>query len=153
MATAASQYHSPGAIVGRHTGQYNYVQLAVPVEDVVGQFEFDGLNVPSDKGVYLECQIDPTLGAAGNTYIRIYDMGPSAGPPAAGIEITQNVGAFALASATSGLQYIEVGPLTVAGGPAVGQIQNTSRMYEVTVYQSSLAGDTAHVGFAGLTVK
>ena len=139
------------------TGQYNYVQLAVPIEDVVGQFTFDASTIATGKLAYLRCMMTPVFAAAGSAYVRIYDVGPAAGPPAAPVEITQNAGPHALVQTVGApggvMQFLETASLTVGAGPAVGQIQNSNRMYEVTVYQLSVPADTVHVGTAGLVVR
>lgn len=151
-------FELPGEIYSLEVGQYSYNQLAVPVEDVIGQFTFDGSTVLSGKSAYLRCMMTPTFTVAGSAYVRIYDVGPAAGPPTAPVEITQNAGAYALVQTVAGaggtLTFLETSALTIGGGgPAVGVISNTNRMYEVSVYQSSAAGDTVHVGSAGLVLR
>jgi hypothetical protein len=76
--------------------------------------------------------------------VRLYDLGPVAGPPAVPTLIAT------LTTAASGLRYDEQS-LTVGGSPSLGQIMNTPRMYEVTVQQNSQAGDSVYVGSAGIS--
>ena len=135
-------------------GQYNYIQQAVPVEDRIGQFEFDPTESP--LGTYkFRCLVTPTFSSAGWMIVRIYDLGPAAGPPSAPVEITaDDPSVYNLETSSSGLQFIETAALTThATTPSAGVVVNGSRMYDVTIEQDSTAGDEVYVGFVGLVVE
>ena len=146
--------NAPGEILSIDVGSYYYTQLAVPVEEYIGQFTFDGSTVAAGKNVYFQAVMSPVFGVPGNAYVRVYDMGPAAGPLGVPVEITANLPSlFALQVAVSGLQALETDPLVVGVVPATGQIQNTDRLYEVTVLQVSQVADAVYVGGAGLVIK
>ena len=136
------------------TGDYNYVQAATPVEDVVGQFSIDPGVLPGAT-YKLRCIVTPTFGSAGWCRVRVYDLGPVAGPPSAPVEITANApSVYNLEASASGLQFIETAALsTHATTPSAGTIVDAGRMYEVTVEQDSASGDQVYVGFAGLIAE
>jgi len=121
---------------------YLYTQLAVPVEETMGNGRLDGSQIQATA--YFRATWDPQFGAVGNAYIRLYDLGPAAGPPAAPVLIAT------LTTASSGLRYDQQA-LAVGGAPGANQIANTPRMYEVTVDQGSQVGDTVDVGSAGIS--
>lgn len=121
---------------------YAYSQQAVPVEETMGGGRLDGSQIQATA--YFRATWEPQFGAAGNAYVRLYDLGPAAGPPVAPTLITT------LTTAASGLRYNQQA-LAVGGAPGANQIMNTPRMYEVTVEQSSLAGDTVDVRSAGIS--
>ena len=88
--------------------------------------------------------LTPSISVPGPTYLRIYDVGPAAGPPVAPVLVAE------LSTITSGgPQYLEQ-TLVVGAGPALNQIQNTARLYSVRAYQLSTNGDTVLVGAGGL---
>jgi len=126
-------------------GDHQYSQLAVPVEETIGYGMLNGSQVGA-LTAYFRASWNPQFGTPGNAYVRLYDLGPAAGPPVAPTLIAT------LSTATGGLRYDEQS-LTVGGAPGAGQIQNTPRLYMVAVYQSSQAGDTVHVGSVGITIR
>jgi hypothetical protein len=121
---------------------YIYDQQVVPIEETMGFGRLNGAQIQGTA--YFRATWDPQFGAAGNAYVRLYDVGPAAGPPAAPVLIAT------LTTASSGLRYSEQA-LAVGGAPGANQIANSARMYEVTVDQSSQAGDTVVVGSAGVS--
>jgi hypothetical protein len=130
---------------------YVYTQAVVPVEETVGWFTFDASQFLS-KDIKFVATWDPTVTGVGNAYVRLYDMGPAAGPPGAPVEITAALpSTFAIQATASGLVYSVTAAFT-RGAAGVGQITNAARMYAIRVYGSSTAGDTIILGSAGFLV-
>ena len=129
----------------------DYVQQPVPVEEVLGQFMFDGSKIPAGASAFLRCVMTPTFGAPGTANVHFYDLGPSAGPPVAPTRITGvSPSPFALQVVAAGLAYRQTAALALGVGPAVGVIMATPRIYEATIIQSSAPGDLVDVGGASI---
>jgi len=129
-------------------GDHQYSQQATPVEETVGYGMLNGSQVGSFT-VYFRSTWNPQFSVSGSAEVRLYDLGPAAGPPVAPTLVaTLTEGP----PGTSGVQYQEQA-LTVAGSPGANQIMNTARMYSVAVYQSSQTGDSVHVGSVGITIR
>jgi len=126
---------------------YQYTQFATPVEEVVGQFAFDGSVVAMGTKAVIRAIMTPALTIAGTSSMKLYDMGPSSGPPEAPRLVSS------LTTSTSGLQYLTQDLTVVTSGPTSNEILNTHRMYEITLIQSSQAGDTIYLGSAGINVE
>lgn len=126
---------------------YQYTQFATPVEETVGQFVFSGGVVATGTKAVLRAILSPVLTIAGTSSLKLYDMGPSAGPPSAPRLVST------LNTSTSGLQYLDQDLTVVSSGPSSNEILNTPRMYELTLVQSSQAGDTIYLGSAGINVE
>ena len=129
-------------------GDHVYSQLAVPVEETIGYGVLNGSLVGAFTA-YFRAAFNPQYTIPGNTDIRLYDLGPAAGPPAGPVLVATLVDG---PPGTSGVQYLEQA-LAVGGAPGVNQIMNTARLYEVAVYQSSQAGDSVRVGSVGITIR
>jgi len=143
-------FSGSGISLSIETGRADYVQVNPTVEEVVGQWMLDGAVVAG--GVRFRCMMRPTFNAAGWARVRVYDLG-AVGTPAAAVEITDDAtAAYRMQATTSGLVYLETSVMTIGVSPGVGQIVNARRMYEATLEQSSLAGDTVDFGFAGVYV-
>lgn len=123
---------------------YTYSQLAVPVEATIGYGLLDGSLVGGTAK--FRASWDPQFTVPGTASVRLYDVGPAAGPPTAPVLIAT------LSATASGLVYDEQA-LTVGASPGAGQIANSARIYMVAVYQSSQAGDSVFVGNAGITLN
>ena len=126
-------------------GPYSYTQAPVPVEEVVGQFAFDG-SLVGTATVNFAGIMTPVFTMAGWARLRLYDMGPSGGP-------------FGVPRLVSTLQRVAGGLMdvlqaltVVAVAPGADQILDTKRVYEAVVIQSSAPGDTVYVGSVGLEV-
>lgn len=129
----------------------DYVQQPVPVEEVIGQFMFDGSKIPAGASAYLRAMLNAVFGAVGTANVHFYDLGPAAGPPAAPTRITGVLpSTFALEVSAAGLVYLQTAALALGPGPAEGVIMSAPRMYEATIIQSSAAGDTVDVGGASI---
>lgn len=139
-----------GATAGSYVDMasaYQYTQPGVPVEEVMGGGMFDGNRVGSLQAYFRAVLVTNYAGVTGPTLIRLYDMGPKAGPPAGPTLI-----ATLSTSVNGGPQVIEQA-LSVAGAPGANTIQNTARMYEITIAQSpTTVGDTAYVHSSGLVI-
>jgi hypothetical protein len=144
----AAVWSQPGGGIGGAASEfdwssdYPYTQQSPSVEETIGYGRLDGSAIGGTA--YFRATWNPQFGAAGTARVRLYDLGPVAGPPAVPTLIAT------LTTAASGLRYDEQS-LTVGGSPSLGQIMNTPRMYEVTVQQNSQAGDSVYVGSAGIS--
>ena len=125
---------------------YLYTLAPVPVEEVVGQGMFDGSRV-GDGDAFFSGMLTPTLAGVGWGQLRLYDIGPKAGPPAPLVAI-----ATLTASVSGGPQFKEQA-LTVGAVPGVNQIANSARMYEVRAMMSGAPGDTLFIGGGCLEVR
>jgi hypothetical protein len=123
-------------------GRYQYTQLAAPSEETVAFGYFDASSVSGT--IYFWAMLTASFAAAGTAYLRLYDVGPAAGPPASAVLVA------ALTKTTTGGPEYKSQVLAVAGAPGVNTIANSARMYEVRVYQSSAPGDTVLVGGGGM---
>ena len=136
----------PGDFEADFADRYEYTQALVPIEETIGEGVFDGGRVGAGTA-YFHGMLTPTLSIPGTASIRLYDVGPVAGPPAAAVLVAT------LQTATSGgPQYLEQA-LAVAGAPGTNQIANSARMYEVRAYETSQAGDVLFVGGGGMAVR
>jgi hypothetical protein len=129
------------------------LEEAAPIELLVGTIVFDGSDYASND-VVLIAYFDSTLVGAGSAYMRCYDVGPAAGPPAAAVQITAALpSAFAMGTTTAGPQYFATSALVRAGAPAAGVIMNTARRYEFRAYISAGVNSTLVVGSTGFFVN
>lgn len=132
-----------------------YVQAAVPAEEVFGQFIIDTSNIPFGASIKIHASVNPTFGVAGDMYVKAYDLGP-VGVPAAPVEITGGP-SWELTTSTDGQQYLVTDSFVVGSGvgyPGVGQLSNSGlRLYEVTVIQDSQEDDVVDVGFVGARLE
>jgi len=126
---------------------YQYTQAPTPVEEVVGQFAFDGSVAAVGTKAVIRALMTPTFSSGGTASLKLYDMGPAAGPPSAPRLVST------LTASSSGLQYIEQDLTVVSSGPAGDEILDSKRMYELTLIQSSTTGDTVYLGSAGINVE
>lgn len=137
---------SAGSYIDMATG-YSYVQAPVPVEETMGQGVFNGAKVIGSLVPTFRAILETVyVGAPGPSTVRLYDMGPKAGPPGAPVLIAT------LQTVVPGGPQVLEQALAVGAVPGVNTIMNTERMYEVTVEQASSAGDTIYVGSVGLTI-
>ena len=137
----------PGASAGSyiHLGPYSYTQALVPVEEVIGDFTFDG-DLVGSMTVYFRCVMRPTFSMAGWAEVRLYDLGPAGGP----FGVPRLVAT--LQRVAGGIMDVEQALTVVSVGPVTNQIWDTKRVYEAVVIQSSAPGDTVYVGGASLEV-
>lgn len=127
---------------------YAYTLAASPVEEVCGQFVFDGSKVAPGLEAVFRALVTPTFAAAGNADVRFYDLGPAAGPPTAPRLVTT------LTTTATTVTYLEQVLTIVSAGPTGNQILDTARMYEITLEISSgTTGDTIYLGSAGINVE
>jgi hypothetical protein len=139
-------------------GQHYYTQLGSPIEEVIGEFEFDATRIPTGKSAYLRAMYNAVFSSAGTLKVKVYDIG-APGTPASPTQITaDSPSTYNLQYTASGAETIsstyDVTPALIVGSsPSAGQIANSSRMYRITMIQNSTTGDTAYVGSAGLMVR
>lgn len=139
-------------------GQHYYTQLGVPIEEVIGEFEFDATRIPTGKSAYLRTMYNAVFTGAGTLKVKVYDIG-AVGTPAAPVQITaDSPSTYNLQYTAAGAETIsstyDVTPALIVGAtPTTGQIVNAARMYRITMIQNSLVTDTAYVGSAGLMVR
>lgn len=128
---------------------YQYTQALAPVEEVVGQGYFDGSLMSGALVAYFRAVVETVFSAGvGPSQVKLYDMGPQAGPPAAPTLIT-TLTTMIPGGPTVLEQALSVGP----AGPGANLLADSARMYEITVIQTSTVGDTMFVGSAGLDVR
>lgn len=126
---------------------HTQTQGAVPLEETSGQGVLDGDIIPGSFTGYFRCVVTPSL-SSGNVSVRLYDMGPKAGPPGVPRLVST------LQATTNVLQTLEQA-LTVVPGPTplVNQILDTPRMYEATMEVNGVIGDSAYLGIVGIEVR
>jgi hypothetical protein len=137
-----------GATAGSYlefSNNHTETQSGAPVESTVGQGVLDGGLVSGSLTPYFRCVVTPTM-TPGTVSVRLYDLGPKAGPPVAPTLITT------LTASSNGLQVLEQS-LAIAGAPGGNTIQNTARMYEVTIEVNALSTEFAFLGIAGIEVR
>lgn len=147
-------YHADGSawnLVGGTGGfesdfidSYKYTQAVLPIEETLGSAMVDGSRASS--GATFWVMMDPTFASSGTVDVKLYDVGPKAGPAGAPVLICT------LQASAGGLAYHEQA-LTAGGSPGANQIQNTERMYEATVIQNGSTGDNVFVGCGGIAVR
>lgn len=128
------------------TVNYSYTQLVAPVEEVMGLGVLDGSLVGASSA-YFSAIIDQTLTVAGSVDVKLWELGPKAGPP-----IAPRLVATISSAVTGGPQSLEQA-LGVNVAPGANQIHDSARIYQVTVEQNSQLNDTVYVGSAGLEVR
>jgi hypothetical protein len=135
------------------TGAVNEDETVLGVERVVGGFVFMGATIPAGYTAYFRLVGVFLNGAAvGNARIRLYDLGPAAGPPVAGVlRSTVSIG-FAIGGG------IRVAQAALTPNPAPGvnidQIDVLARAYEIRVILDSVTpGDTMKVLSGGIAVE
>lgn len=131
---------------------YSYTEAGVPIEEVVGQKVIDGFLV-GGAAAYFTTMMTPTLAFTGGgevAEIRLYDLGPKAGPPA----VARLVATLSTLT-TGGPQVLEEALIVVPGGvaPDDNKILDSARMYEVRVTSAATVGDTIFVGSVGIEVR
>jgi hypothetical protein len=124
---------------------HQYSQPVTPVDEVMGQGIFDG-SLAGPGTVYFRASLTNVLSVAGTTSIKLFELGPRAGPPGTPRLVTT------MASSTNGGPQVLDQVLTISASPASNQIHDSSRMYEVTITQTSASGDSAYTGTVGLEI-
>jgi hypothetical protein len=143
--------------VGGSAGAGSYLELAnntsqtqgaAPVEDTVGQGPLDGALILGSLTAYFRTVVTPNM-TPGTVYVRLYDMGPKAGPPVAPRLVTE------LSATTNVMQTVEQALTVTAGAVVAGdnKILNSARMYEVTLEVDATITDSAYLGIAGIEVR
>lgn len=142
----------PVSAIGLGAGNYAYTQAAIPVEEVGGNGAFDGSGVGS-LTTYFKAAVTNLWAQTGigeTTRVRLYDMGPAAGPP----DVVPRLVSELTFTSQGGPRSSEKALTVVAAAPGTDDILNTSRMYEVVIIQDvSTQGDVAYLGSAGLEVR
>jgi hypothetical protein len=131
---------------------YSYTEAGIPIEEVVGQKVIDG-SLVGGTVAYFTTTMTPTLVFTGGgevAEVRLYDLGPKAGPPAAARLVAT------LSTLTTGGPQVLEGTLTVVPGgvaPNDNKILDSARMYEVRVTSAATVGDMIFVGSVGIEVR
>jgi hypothetical protein len=125
---------------------HTHIQPATPTDEVIGQGVFDGSYVLPGT-CYFRIMLTPLLTVAGNTTVRLYDVG------AKGTPATPRLVSTLQTTTTGGPQVLEQALTVVAAAPGTNEILDTSRMYEIVIIQSSTAGDWVYTGSTGLEVR
>jgi len=130
-------------------GSTNEVDSLIDIEQVIGGFVFNGASY-SVITHRIVARFSP--GTAGNARVRLYDMGPVAGP--AIVPVLRST--LSIAFADAGVMVRREATLTVSGAPGVNanQIFNTARIYEIrTILDAAGPGDALLVHWAGIEVS
>lgn len=131
---------------------YTYTQAVAPVEEVTGNGSFNG-NLVGSLTAYFKASITNVWAVTGGgetTRVRLYDIGPAAGPP----DVSPRLVTELTFSAQGGPRAAEQALIVVPLAPATNQILDQDRMYEVAVIQDiSTAGDVGYLGSAGVEVR
>jgi hypothetical protein len=115
---------------------------ASAVEDRIGEVTLDG---SKHDVVTFETLVTPTFATTGTVNVRLYDVGPVAGPPVVGRLVTT------LTTTTSGgPQRLTQTLSIVASGPGTNEILDSDRMYQATVEVDATTGDDCYVGSVSL---
>ena len=132
-------------------GPYPYTQAATPVEEVAGEGVVDGALIGSNTAYFKATVVNTWqfTGVGETTRIRLYDMGPAAGPPA-----TPRLVAELTFAAQGGPRAAEQALTVVSAAPTTNQILDQNRVYETVVFQDpSTSGDVAYMGSTGVEVR
>jgi hypothetical protein len=105
-----------------------------------------------DKMITIVASIDPTL-SSGDVWVRMYDVGPAAGPPTAETQITEDVGDFSLTTNATGPVFLETDALSLEALTDVGEVMSASRRYEFRLYLDADPGDSVVIGSVGLRAR
>lgn len=125
---------------------YSYTLASTPIEEVAGQFSFDGSKVANGMKAVFRAIMTPTFSASGTAYCRLYDMGPVGTPTAPRL-------VSALTRTSSGLAYVSQDLTVVSATPSTNEIMDTPYMYEIVLFMSGTTADTIYLGSAGLNVE
>lgn len=131
---------------------YTYTQAATPVEEVAGDGSFNGGTVGGGTAYFKAAITNAwfSTGIGETTRVRLYDMGPAAGPPDSTPRLVSELTFTAQSGPRGGEQALSV----VSASPTTNQILDVDRMYEVVIIQDvSTTGDVAFLGSAGLEVR
>jgi len=135
-------------------GGYSYTQAVQPVEEVVGNGSFNASGVGGLTAYFVASitNVWQQTGIGEVTRVRLYDMGPAAGPPDSPPRRVTTL----TFSAQGGPRASEQALTVTAGGVTDddNKILSSARLYEVVIIQdTSTAGDVAYLGSAGLEVR
>ena len=126
-------------------GVYSYTEAATPVEEVIGQNNFNASVVSSGSALKFTAVVTTAL-TSGGASLKLYDLGPVGSPSAPRLVATVST------STSGGPQVIQQALTTVASGAGSTELNEADYVYEVTVTSSSTAGDTVYVGAAKIEV-
>lgn len=135
------------------TGVSNQTTTQLTTEIRAGAFEFDGSQTFGALDVKFRFVGEYTAtGGAGDARIRLYDMGPAAGPPVAGVLRSTLTIPFAEAGSPRRKEVT----LTINGAPGTNadEIFNVARLYEVRLFlDSAQSGDEMDCLWAGIVAQ
>lgn len=117
---------------------WSYVEAATPVEETMGEFNFDGSLVTTADLVVV---LTPNL-TTGNCSVKLYDLGPVGSPTAPRTVSTLTT------SVATGLQVLSQTLTSVAATPGTNQILQADHTYRLVVTSAAQVGDTVYVGNA-----
>lgn len=115
---------------------------ATAQEDRIGEVTFDG---SKHDVVTFETLVTPTFATTGTVNVRLYDVGPVAGPPTVGRLV-----ATLTTTSDGGPQRLTQTLTVVAAAPTTNEILDSDRMYQVTVEVDATTGDDCYVGSVSL---
>jgi hypothetical protein len=128
---------------------------AVPdIERVIGGLVFDGGKVPAGRTAYFRfigVVSDPDTAAVG--YVRLYDLGPEAGPEVAPV-LRAELSIDASTADEGKVLRKQIALVPSASPGAAPQIFNTPRIYQVRVEMTSSGGsETMNVFLSVVAVE
>ena len=125
---------------------YSFTQASTPIEEVPGQFVFDGSKVATGMKATFRAIMTPTFTTGGTAECRVYDLGAPGSPEAPRLVST-------LSWSASGVDYKSKDLTIVSATPGTDEILDSARMYELTIYMNGTTGDTTYLGSAGMNVE
>lgn len=137
-------YHSFEIALG---SGYTYTAGVTPTEETFGEDSFDGSTI-GEGTAYLTAAMTPTFDTTGTSEVRLYDVGPKAGPAT----LPGRLVATLSTSTASGPQIVEQALTVVTSGASTNEILNTDRIYAVRAY-TDVASDAVYVGSAKIKVR
>jgi hypothetical protein len=137
-------------------GPYRFTEGIAPVEDVLGQAMINAAGWIDTLGntngtAYFCAVLTPTMAAAGQADVSLYDLGASPGPPGGPATLVVTLSQFV----SGGPVYLEQSISVDPAGPGLSMISNTARLYEIRVTYAGGAtpGDTIYVGKAWVELR
>lgn len=133
------------------TGCNNEFDNTLTVERVVGGLVLDGSSLGTLAVKFRMLGVFVNGAASGNARLRLYDMGPVAGPPVAGV-LRSDV---SIGHAIGGGPRLVENTLTALAAPVnPNEIFDTARIYELRLYLDSVTvGDTMTVYWGGIVLE
>lgn len=124
-------------------GDYSYTEAATPIEETIGETQFDGslASTTMDFIVVLNTSL-----TTGNASVKLYDLGPIGAPTAPRLVTT-------LTTSTSGGPQSLSQTLTPNSPAGANEYEPANHFFRVIVTSAAQVGDTVYIGNARLEVQ